>query len=533
MNRFRLLLPILLFCAAVGLGQAPVPVKVKVRAALFDRDLNLKPVPRLAMTLHNLGKPGQPAITVQTNLDGVAEFDVPSGAYRLTTDKPVELVGKAYLWDMEVKLTKPENLLELSNDNARTSDLTGGRGARVDELAEQFKRVRDSIVVVWAEDMAGDGVLVDRAGLVLTSYALVEGHDWLAVQFDATHKVTAQVLAFDKLKDVAVLRVNLEAITDPVIAQVAGDPAALIEGERIFTVRNSLEEGRSLMTGVISKTTSEKLVCDVKLPDLGGPVFSSTGGVVGFARWVEKERQLAPVALALPTLVAAREKVNTTPPPSAKLLPCVPLDRYPVEPLKARGATKWEKEVYASKLGDFEVEFITPVSQFEEDQERYLAAMKEREKQAKKGKELPSVAEPDYKYRPVLLVSVVPGTKMNFWESMARANTKLPASYRFKSSFTRMRLLCGGKEIEPLWPRRATTGNYGNAYAVVEDSTYRGDYFYAYDSISPECGQVTLEITSAKDPAPLVKVIDAKLVGRFWEDFEAYRKVHTNTSAQR
>ena len=45
---------VFLVCAvAIALSQpSPVPaapVKIKIRAALFDRDLNLKPVPRLAI----------------------------------------------------------------------------------------------------------------------------------------------------------------------------------------------------------------------------------------------------------------------------------------------------------------------------------------------------------------------------------------------------------------------------------------------------------------------------------------------------
>ncbi|HEX9110842.1 MAG TPA: hypothetical protein VF845_05150, partial [Terriglobales bacterium] len=54
--RRAVLLVLFIFCAfAILLSQqSPVPaapVKIRIRVALFDRDLNLKPVPRLVINL--------------------------------------------------------------------------------------------------------------------------------------------------------------------------------------------------------------------------------------------------------------------------------------------------------------------------------------------------------------------------------------------------------------------------------------------------------------------------------------------------
>src|SRR5271157_4512873 len=72
--RRAVLLVLFLVCAvAIALSQQPpVPaalVKIKIRAALFDRDLNLKPVPRLIINL--TPKVSGPPQTTQTSLDGV------------------------------------------------------------------------------------------------------------------------------------------------------------------------------------------------------------------------------------------------------------------------------------------------------------------------------------------------------------------------------------------------------------------------------------------------------------------------------
>src|SRR5882762_7881351 len=65
-------------------------VKLKLRAALYDRDLNVKPLPHLSVKLVP-ATPGTQPIAVQTTLDGVVEVDVPPGKYKVVTEKPIEL----------------------------------------------------------------------------------------------------------------------------------------------------------------------------------------------------------------------------------------------------------------------------------------------------------------------------------------------------------------------------------------------------------------------------------------------------------
>ncbi len=536
MRRTCFTLALVVLLASGCFAQAPGDfVKVKIRAALFDRDLNLKPVPRMAITLRALDAPQQAPLLAQTTLDGIAEVELKAGRYQLTTEKPIELVGKSYLWTLEVNLVKPENVIELSNDNAKVTDVTGGRGARVDELAQQFQRVKNSVVTVWAEDYAFDGTLIDPAGLVLTSNTMIDGHDWFAVQFDDTHKLPAVVLAQDKTKDVAILRVNLTGLPESVVAQLTPDPSALVEGERVFTVQNSVYEGKMLLSGVVSRADTDLIASDVKLSDVGGPLFSSTGGVVGFIRVSGEKLAVAPIGTALSALTAANDKLKIVEAPSARLLPCHPKDYYPADALRSRGATKWEKEIYYFKLGDFEVHLHTPVSLYEAYQEEYLQKVKERDKVVKKGKAPPPITEPEHKYRPVLAIRMTPGVKMAFWKSFGDSmltNGQSADTYRYKTTFLRLRLMCGNKEVEPIWRGRAPVGEQRGWSRVVEGSSYQGRYEYPYDAISPACGQVSLEISSTKDAAPLVKVLDPALVKRLADDFAAYHPPQPSAAAK-
>lgn len=174
MNRLSTFCLLLVGFACPVLAQTP-SVKVKVRAALYDHDLNLKPVPHLELSFRSLDKnkedkdKGETEPTIlQTTLDGTAELELVPGLYRVSTSKPIEFQGKSYLWDLQVQLKPPEHVLELSNDNATATDLSGGRGAQVDSLAVHFRELKSSVVTVWSQDGHGTGFLVDPAGLVVT-----------------------------------------------------------------------------------------------------------------------------------------------------------------------------------------------------------------------------------------------------------------------------------------------------------------------------------------------------------------------------
>ncbi|MBZ5656126.1 MAG: serine protease [Acidobacteriia bacterium] len=535
MRRAVLLVPFLLCALGIAFSQQASipasPVKIKIRAALFDRDLNLKPVPRLVVSL--TPKLSGSPLTTQTSLDGVAELELPLGAYHLTTDKPAELFGKQYLWDLEITVSKPDQVIELSNDNAKVTDSAAARGAHVDELAEQFKRVRGSVATVWTEDAADDGFLIDPAGLVFTSHFVVEGHKWIAAQFDGGRRVAAEVLVDDETNSVAVLRVSMEPLRDIFVPPLSLDPGALIEGERVFTIDNSIKRGKVMSTGVISKADAKEIVSDVKFTDLASPLFNSSGTVVGYSRIINKEMHIVPLTEVRDDIARAKQRLAaaTTPAPS-RLLPVVPAGDFPVDSLVSRHETRWEKEIYAFKLGDFDMELLTPVARYQYAQERYTAAMNQRMKQ--KGGDTTKLEQPEHKYESVLGIWAHPQMKMAFWKSWGdnmATNNQAPSTYRPKSSFARLRLLCGDKEVDPIRPGKVAIGTGSNRFVRVDQNAFYGLYTYTPDVISSACGKVTLEVYSASQPdKPLVKVLEPAQVNRVWQDFEPYRKLQAGAA---
>jgi hypothetical protein len=509
-------------CAA---AQSAQPLKLKVRAALYDHDLNLKPVPRLTITLANLDAPQAAPVTVQTTLDGVAETELPAGRYRLSTEKPAELFGKAYLWKLEVKVAKPEQLIELSNDNATVTDVAATRSAHVDELVERYKAVKDSIVTVWTEDSVGDGTLIDPAGLVLTSHKLIDGHKWIAVQYGDTRRLMGELVADDSHTDLAILRVNLEPLRGAFIPPISLDPGALLEGERVFTIDNNLRKGKTISTGVISKVDNESINSDVKFTDDTSPLFNSSGTVVGYSEWTNREFHIMPLVTARELISTARAKAARTEPPSGRLLPARPLGKFPTDNLIARHESTWEKDLYWFKLGDFAVDIQTPVALYQYEQQRYYAEQKQRMKG--KAQNLPPLVEPEHKYLPVLVIAVSPQYKMPFWANFGNTGIQ-PLTVRPKSSFNKLRLLCGGKEVEPIWPRRTAIGTGTNNNIRVDQNGMEGSYEYAPDAITSSCGTVTLEVHAADDKV-LTKTLDPSVVERIWKDFEPYRLAQTKS----
>src|SRR5262245_34225650 len=105
----------------------------------------------------------------------------------------------------------------------------------------------------------------------------------------------------------------------------------------------------------------------------------------------------------------------------------------------------------------------------------------------------------------------------SFWMKLARgaASTQgaaLPPIKRMRPGFSRMRLLCGGKEVTPIHPFRI------QARVTETDAVEEG--FYAFDpaAIGPTCGTVSVVLSSVKDPTKTeTRTVDPAIVRRVWD----------------
>lgn len=106
---------------------------------------------------------------------------------------------------------------------------------------------------------SGSGIIIgqnDEELLVVTNYHVVEGADTLSVSFVDGEVYEAKVKGFDEDKDLAVVAVTLEDISDDTMDQISiatiGSSDDLAVGEQVVAIGNALGYGQSVTTGIVS-----------------------------------------------------------------------------------------------------------------------------------------------------------------------------------------------------------------------------------------------------------------------------------------
>ena len=540
-------LTVLLFVCALTVQANPDLVKVRLRVILIDRDLNQKPVPFLLVSLKN----GAKSAEVKTGLDGTVETQLPPGKYMIATPKPAELGGRSFSWSMAVTLTGAQANVDLTNDNAKSEEISSptpaaaGGSSGGGDLTEHFKRLKNTVVTVMSESGHGTGFFVDNKGLLLTNQHVVGNSEYLAVQFDREHKIPARLIAADPQKDVALLWVNLAALPNAApapLSRAAAGKAPVQEGERVFTIGSPLTLDKIITTGIVSKVEPHTIISDININpgNSGGPLFNGAGQVIGLTTFGTRGEGgpgvsgIVRIEEALALLDQNRAKATGTLP--ATLLPVEPLTPYPVEGLKdALKVDKFDSRPYYLSAGDFNIALSTPPFDYREEEERRLAAERNHKKRRKNEQaaenaddsDAPKQWEEDAGAHPaVFAIYVMPQAKEGFGSALGRSfmNTSA-AKLKFKTDFQRMKLFCGGKEVQPIHPGRVpVTVSVRNQAVKMDDSTYKGVYLFPPDAVNPECGEVKLEIYSSKSETPVIKALDEKSIQHIWADFEAFRR---------
>jgi S1-C subfamily serine protease len=550
----------LLLGSAYGLVQTPASQpngRLKIRAALVDKDLNVKPVPKLVLALQP--RSGGKALAATTGFDGRAELELPAGQYHVSSAQPVDFQGKKYSWDVDLTIRPGDNQLELSMDNARVSEAASLPGRSMDELSTQFKHLQNAVVTVWSELGSGTGFLIKPKGLVVTNQHVIGKSGFIAVQFDPQRKVRAILLASDPQKDVAVLWANFSGIPEAITAPLPGKgDSPVVEGERVFTIGSPLSQRKILTTGVVSKVEPKAIISDIRIDhgNSGGPLFNSVGEVVGLTTFGQSGGSggagisgIVRIEEALSEIEAARKKQVSGTAPAADLLPVEPAATFPIDALrKVLEQKKFDSKPYQFDAGDYWVQLVTPPLRYYWAEEDKIRAAKARDKRNKKESEQPSSDAPDDlknwgeyvgEYKSVITVRAFPKIKEtagSMWRRglLAGGGVTGKATVRFKTDFSRMKLKCGEKEIQPIHPGRIQVVFDETANVNFTDESYAGMYSYPPDAISPSCGQVSLELYSEKnaDAPAAVKILEEKTVSRVWTDFEPYRTAVTASPAK-
>ncbi|WOX06467.1 S1C family serine protease [Microbulbifer pacificus] len=116
-----------------------------------------------------------------------------------------------------------------------------------------FRHLFENMTQLQRERMnsnLGSGVIVDRAGYILTNYHVIFGADEIAVVLSDGREARAAVVGSADKFDLAVLKINLPNLT----AIEAGDSDKAQVGDVVLAIGNPWGVGQSVTQGIISAT---------------------------------------------------------------------------------------------------------------------------------------------------------------------------------------------------------------------------------------------------------------------------------------
>ena len=240
---------------------------------------------------------------------------------------------------------------------------------KVSEEAIIFRETRDAVFTIYSDAGHGSGFLVDEVGIILTNVHVIGSSSRISVQLNPKTRVPATLLAKDRQKDIAVLRVALEVVKELSILKIADRPSAdlAFEGEKVIAIGSPLNQTRILTSGIVSKVEERVIISDVNINpgNSGGPLINMDSEVIAINTFRDPSLGGAGVSgsilisLALPLLDQARGRLHEQPPPPT-LLPVVPEDPFPIEGMKWAAERCGKASNYRITAPGFNIQIATP-----------------------------------------------------------------------------------------------------------------------------------------------------------------------------
>jgi hypothetical protein len=403
-----------------------------------------------------------------------------------------------------------------------------------------------SVVSIWTPTAHASGFVIDASGLVVTSRRALGSATPVEVQLTRTVKVPATVVTSSAASEVAVVRI------DPAIAATARSiplgctqtpqPRVAV-GQKIFSIGALPLQPNDMTSGTVSRVDAHVITSNLLVPagSEGGPVFSADGVVVGISSVAadpdartRADARVVTIDDACAAVASADKAVTGTPPPGGAQLPVEPLRLARTDaPKKDEQQHAIAVAPYQLSSSDFDVTFITPPLLDAARSQMDQAIHRERSggvRGSGDGYGVPrqlidfgnwsdyvSVAPP------VLLVRATPRLVEGFWTKVARGaamtqGMAVPPIPHLASGFSRMRMLCGDREVGPIHPFRIES-RISDTETISE-----GLYVFDPDALAPSCASVTVALYSQKQPEKAdTRVVDAKLVQRIRDDFASSR----------
>ena len=172
-------------------------------------------------------------------------------------------------------------------------------------------------------DRVGTGAPVlwpNESGLIVTSAHTVAGATQILIELPDRGRINGELVAFDPLTDVAIVRADVEGGT-PLGAAVTGSLATIVtwNPKTGFTPTTAIIGRRLLVTiediyveGLATREAFE-LNATAKPGDSGAPVLSADGSLVGIIYATSRDRPGVGFAVAATEIRRSLEKIGSTP----------------------------------------------------------------------------------------------------------------------------------------------------------------------------------------------------------------------------
>jgi serine protease Do len=182
---------------------------------------------------------------------------------------------------------------------------TESQGLRLPSIADVVAKIKPSVVAINikvtgydifnqpnTQEGAGSGWIIREDGIIVTNNHVVEGATSISVTLDdgRSFPVDANTVHTDPLSDLAILKIDATNLP----AATLGDSSKLRIGDWVVAIGNSLGEGTSATSGIVSalevslSVTSEQTLYNLIQTDApinpgnsGGPLVNMAGEVIG------------------------------------------------------------------------------------------------------------------------------------------------------------------------------------------------------------------------------------------------------------
>jgi hypothetical protein len=526
----RALASVLLAVAVWGGASAQELPVLHLKVSVLDADLRAVPAARHALLISDNPSTAPPRRVV-TSAEGIAQIRLRPGNYTVESDRPLVLNGRTYEWVITVDVTAGRDAtIELTAANAvlgrATAELERDAVAAVSTPVTRAESIlgawQASAFELWTPHTHAAGFLADESGLVATSLRAIGDTRTVEVQVSQTVKVTGAVVVADPSTDVAVIRVHSSTIAGVRPVPLACDPVD----------RDTADEERYLIDVPFrgAKDVTPSLVASPGAA--GGPVFAGDGRVIGLASPVgdtdlrgRVEVRLVVARDVCAALASARASLDAGASPDPTHLPLEPAWRPSAASVAAAAASRaFSLTSYRVSTSDFDVTFLTPIMLAVAEGKRGQTGGRADELNGLRvATDFENWAEYMAEAPAALFVRATPRLVEGFWMKVARGaastqGAQIPPIKRLRPGFSKMRLVCGGKDVMPIHPFRI------QVRVTETEAVEEGFYVFSPNAIGPDCGAVSIVLSSVKDPDKMeARTVDPAIVKQVWQDFSIAR----------